>query len=162
MGKLVNVAGVISAFGAQLACINAANRLLFSIGREPDDPRRPARALLVRTSARHGTPLGALVVTGTRSLATLLAFSFEPSPIRALTFIIQYSAYLILVVYLLTVIAALVLVWRRGRRPIPRVIRTLGVLCSAMCCVTRSRPCRRARSERSRSRRWPASFSGSF
>src|ERR1700677_1873592 len=29
MGKLVNVAGVISAFGAQLACINAANRLLF-------------------------------------------------------------------------------------------------------------------------------------
>lgn len=128
MGKLVNVAGVISAFGAQLACINAANRLLFSIGREPGDPRRPARALLVRTSARHGTPLGALVVTGTRSLATLLAFSFEPSPIRALTFIIQYSAYLILVVYLLTVIAALVLVWRRGRRPIPRVIRTLGVL----------------------------------
>jgi len=84
--------------------------------------------MLVRTSARHGSPLGALVVTGTLSLAALLAFSFAQSPIRALTFIIQYGAYLILVVYLLTVIAALVLVWRGGRRPIPLVILTLGVL----------------------------------
>ncbi len=128
MGKLVNVAGVISAFGAQLACINAANRLLFSIGRELGDAGRPARNLLVRTSARHGSPLGALRVTGAVSLATLLAFSFEQSPIRALTFIIQYGAYLILVVYLLTVIAALVLVWRRGRRPIPLAVLTLGIL----------------------------------
>ncbi|MGH2895263.1 MAG: APC family permease [Solirubrobacteraceae bacterium] len=128
MGKLVNVAGVISAFGAQLACINAANRLLFSIGREIGDAQPPTRNLLVRTSARHGSPVGALLVTGALSLATLLAFSFERSPIRALTFIIQYGAYLILVVYLLTIIAALVLVWRRGRRPIPLVILTLGML----------------------------------
>lgn len=44
----------------------------------------------------------------------MLAFSFEPTPIRALTLIIQYGAYLILVVYLLTVIAALVLVCGRA------------------------------------------------
>ena len=126
MGKLVNVAGVISAFGAQLACINAANRLLFSIGREIGDGQR-ADNLLVRTSTRHGSPIGALMVTGSVSLAALLAFSFEHSAIRALTFIIQYGAYLILGVYLLTVAAALVLVWRRGRRPIPLLILGLGV-----------------------------------
>jgi amino acid transporter len=126
MGKLVNVAGVISAFGAQLACINAANRLLFSIGREVGDGRR-ADNLLVRTSTHRGSPIGALLVTGSVSLAALLAFSFEHSAIRALTFIIQYGAYLVLGVYLLTVVAALVLVWRHGRRPIPLLILGLGV-----------------------------------
>jgi amino acid transporter len=126
MGKLVNVAGVISAFGAQLACINAANRLLFALGREVGDGRR-ATGFLVRTSPRHGSPTGALLVTGSVSLAALLAFSFERSPIRALTFIVEYGAYLIVAVYLLTVIAALVLVWRRGRRPIPLMILGLGV-----------------------------------
>lgn len=126
MGKLVNAAGVISAFGAQLACINAANRLLFAIGREVGDGR-PRRNLLVRTSARHGSPIGALLVTGSVSLAALLAFSFEPTAIRALIYIIQFGAYLVLGVYLLTVVAAMVLVWRHGRRPIPLLILGLGV-----------------------------------
>ncbi len=58
-------------------------------------------------------------------------------PIRALTVIIQYGAYLILVVYLLTVIAALVLVWRRGRRPISLAILTLGVLVLVLGYVLR-------------------------
>ncbi len=126
MGKLVNVAGVISAFGAQLACIAAANRLLFSIGRELGAGRR-ATNLLVSTS-RRGSPVGALVVTGGVSLGALLAFSFEPTPIRALTFIIQYGAYLVLAVYLLTVIAALVMVWRRRRRPLPLIVLGCGIL----------------------------------
>jgi len=125
MGKLVNVAGVISAFGAQLACINAANRLLFALGREVDGGRQ-ANNFLVRTSTRHGSPTGALVVTGSMSLAALLAFSFERSPIRALTFIVEYGAYLIVGVYLLTVIAGLVLVWHRGRKPIQLLILGLG------------------------------------
>ena len=127
MGKLVNVAGVISAFGAQLACINAANRLLFSIGRELGDGRA-AGALVARTSDRHGSPVGALLVTGTVSLVALLAFSFEREAIRALTFIVQFGAYLVLVVYLLTVIAALVFVWRRGRRPLALAILSVGVV----------------------------------
>ncbi len=127
MGKLVNVAGVISAFGAQLACINAANRLLFSLGRELGDGRA-AGTLLGRTSQRHGSPTGALLVTGTVSLIALLAFSFEREAIRALIFIVQFGAYLVLVVYLLTVIAALVFVWRRGRRPLPLATLAVGVV----------------------------------
>ena len=124
MGKLVNLAGVISAFGAQLACINAANRLLFAIGREASGPGHANP--LTRTTARHGSPVGALAVTGAVSLAGLLAFSSEPTAIRALTFIIQYGAYLVIGVYLLTVVAALVLVWRRGRRPLALIVLTIG------------------------------------
>ncbi len=125
MGKLVNLAGVISAFGAQLACINAANRLLFAVGRELGDGR--LARLVVRTSADQGSPVGALMVTGAVSLCALLAFCFEVSAIRALTFIIQYGAYLVVAVYLLTVAAALVHVWRHGRRPIPLIVLATGV-----------------------------------
>ena len=127
MGELVNVAGVISAFGAQLACINAANRLLFALGRELGGGHRTGE-LLTRTSTEHRSPVGALAVTGAISLAALLAFSFEGQAVRALTFIVEFGAYLVLVVYLLTVIAALVLIWRRGRRPLPLVILATGVL----------------------------------
>ena len=127
MGKLVNLAGVISAFGAQLACINAANRLLFALGRELGGGHR-AGELVTRTSARRGSPVRALLVTGTVSLIALLAFSIESQAVRALTFIVEYGAYLVLVVYLLTVIAALVLTWRQGRRPLPLAILTVGVI----------------------------------
>ena len=69
------------------------------------------------------------------SLAALLAFSFEKSAIRALIFIIQYGAYLILGVYLLTVIAAIVLVWRHGRRPVALFV--LGVGAAVLVYVLR-------------------------
>ncbi len=127
MGKAVNVAGVISAFGAQLACINAANRLLFALSRDVARPGRRARAFLTRTDRRHGSPLGALVVTGGASLAALLAFSFESTAVRALTIIVEFGAYLIIAAYLLTVIAAIAWVWRRDRRPVPLVVLAVGV-----------------------------------
>ncbi len=127
MGKLVSIAGVISAFGAQLACVNAASRLLFSLGREVGGGRR-ASNLLVRTDRRRRSPVGALVIVGGVSLAGVLAFSFEGQAIRALTIIVTYGAYLILIAYLLTVIAAAVSVWRHGRRPIPLLALSIGVI----------------------------------
>ncbi|MGI8559345.1 MAG: APC family permease [Solirubrobacteraceae bacterium] len=127
MGKLINVAGVISAFGAQLACVNAASRLLFSLGREVGGGRQ-ASNLLVRTDRRRRSPVGALVIVGGVSLAGLAAFSFEGQAIRALTIIVTYGAYLILIAYLLTVIAATVSVWRNGRRPIPLLGLSVGVI----------------------------------
>lgn len=132
MGKLVNLAGVISAFGAQLACVNAANRLLFSLGRELGGGRR-AQNVLVRTDRRRRSPIGALAIVGAASLAALLAFSFETRAIRALTIIVTYGAYLILVAYLLTVIAAAMWVWRHGRRPMQLLPLGVGVL--VLCYV---------------------------
>jgi amino acid transporter len=126
MGKAVNIAGVISAFGAQLACINAANRLVFALGREVGGGESRARNFLTRTHSRLGSPVGALAVTGTASIAALFAFSFEATAVRALTIILEFGAYLIIVAYLLTVIAAIAWVWRHGRRVVPLAILTIG------------------------------------
>lgn len=127
MGDLVNAAGVISAFGAQLACINAANRILFALGRDLTTPAGRLRSLLTGTDRRHGSPVGALAVTGTATLAALLAFSFEATAVRALTIIVEFGAYLMIVAYLLTVIAAIAWTWRRDRRPIPLAVLGVGV-----------------------------------
>jgi amino acid transporter len=123
VGVAVNTAGLVSAFGAQLACLNAAARLLYALGREVGDPGR----ILTRTWARHGSPAGALAVAGAASIAGLAAFSAEPAATRAATLIIQYGAYLILAAYLLTVIAALAWTWRTRRRPVPLAVLAAGV-----------------------------------
>jgi amino acid transporter len=131
MGKAVNIAGVISAFGAQLACINAANRLVFALGREIRGTERGLGAFLTLTSRRTSSPVGALMVTGGASVAALLAFSFERTAIRALVLIVEFGAYLIIVAYLLTVIAAAAWVWKHGRRrlPLATLLVGVGVLC---------------------------------
>jgi amino acid transporter len=127
MGDLVNAAGVISAFGAQLACINAANRILFALGRDVTAPAGRAHGLLTHVDRRRGSPVGALAVTGTASVAALLAFSFEASAVRALTIIVEFGAYLIIVVYLLTVVAAIAWTWRRDRHPLRLGVLVVGV-----------------------------------
>lgn len=124
MGQVVNAAGVISAFGAQLACLNAANRILFALGRDLTRPGSRSARLLTRTD-RNGSPTGALAVTGTVNVAALVSFSFESTAVRALTVIVEFGAYLIIVVYLLTVAAAITWVWHRGRNR--RQLSVLGV-----------------------------------
>jgi amino acid transporter len=125
VGTAVNVAGLISAFGAQLACLNAGARLLFALGREISGP--DGASVLTRTWRRYSSPAGALTVTGAVSVAALLAFGFERTATRAATLIIQYGAYLILAAYLMTVTAALAWTWRTRRRPLPLAILTAGV-----------------------------------
>jgi amino acid transporter len=115
----VNAAGLVSAFGAQLACLNAGSRLLFALGREVGG------GPITRVS-RHGSPSGALAVTGVVSVAALLATGFEPTATRAATLIIQYGAYLILGAYLMTVLAALTWAWRTGRSPGPLAALAAG------------------------------------
>ena len=125
MGKVINVAGVISAFGAQLACISAANRLIFALGRDIGGSK--SRSFLTRTHARFASPIGALAVSGAASLGALLAFGFEPTAVRALILIVEFGAYLIIVAYLLTVIAAIAWVWRHDRRFVPIGVLSVGV-----------------------------------
>jgi len=123
-GLAVNAAGLVSAFGAQLACLTAAARLTFALGRETSDSR--AGTFLTRTWPRYGSPAGALAVTGAVSVAVLLGFGFEHAATRAAALIIQYGAYLILAAYLMTVIAALAWTWRTRRRPLPLAILAAG------------------------------------
>jgi amino acid transporter len=126
VGTAVNVAGLISAFGAQLACLNAAARLAFALGRETSATKNSG--LLTRTWRRTSSPAGALSVTGAASIAALAGFGLEPTATRAATLIIQYGAYLILAAYLMTVTAALAWTWRTRRRPLPLAILAVGVL----------------------------------
>ncbi len=126
VGTAVNVAGLISAFGAQLACLNAAARLLFALGRESGGTA--AARVLTRTWRRYSSPAGALTVAGAVSVAALLALGFEHTATRAATLIIQYGAYLILAAYLMTVIAALAWTWRTQRRPLPLAILAAGAI----------------------------------
>jgi amino acid transporter len=127
MGKLVNAAGLVSAFGAQLACINAANRLTFSLARDVV-PTGRVRTGLLHVDRRRSAPTGALVLTGAASTAALLAFAWEPTATRALTIIVELGAYLIIAAYLLTVVAALAWVWRHRRRPVPLILLGAGVI----------------------------------
>jgi amino acid transporter len=122
VGIAVNAAGLVSAFGAQLACLNAAARLLYALGRETGG----AGSFLTRTWRRHDSPVGALAVAGAVSGTAIAAFGFEHTANRAATLIIQYGAYLILVAYLLTIIAALAWTWRTRRRPLPLVALAAG------------------------------------
>ena len=128
MGKLVNVAGVISSFGAQLACIVAANRLIFALGRDVGPERQWGRPFLTRTHSRFASPVGALAVSGFVTLVALLAFSREPTAIRALIMIIEFGAYLIIVVYFMTVLAAAVWVLRHARRVLPLIVLSTGIV----------------------------------
>lgn len=128
MGKFVNVAGVIGVFGAQLACMVAANRLIFALGRDVGSERPWGRPFLTRTYARFGPPVGALAVSGFVTLLTLLAFSTEPTAIRALIMIVEFGAYLIIVAYFLTVVTAAVWVARHARRVLPMIVLSVGVL----------------------------------
>lgn len=115
MGDVVNVAGVMSAFGAQLACVVAANRLISALGQDVVAPSSSLHRFVTARHPRFGSPSGALVISGSVTLAALLAFSGEASAIRALTLIVEFGAYLIILAYFMTVVAALVwLVRTRG------------------------------------------------
>jgi amino acid transporter len=129
---------MISAFGAQLALLNAGSRLLFAAGRETSRPG--SRNPLLRVSPRFRSPVGALTVVGVASLAGLLAFSFEPKATRAAALTIEYGAYLLVVVYLMTVVAALVWTWRGSRRPFPIAVLVIGVIVMAEVIVKTFHP----------------------
>ncbi len=123
MGTIINVAALISGAGAQLACINGANRLLFALGRNGFGP-----SWLARTHPRHRSPVGAMVVVGVVSLLGALAM-FKASAIDAFFYLSTYGADLILVVYLLTLVAALVWSVRRAsRNPVRYLALAAGVV----------------------------------
>jgi len=119
MGIVINVAILASGLGAPLACVNGATRLLFALSRDGFGPRR-----LAMTHPVHDSPVGALAVVGVLSLVAFLPL-LGGSPLTAFFDIATYGADLIIVVYLMTVIAALVWSVRR-RRGLPVRLVVLG------------------------------------
>jgi amino acid transporter len=121
MGTLVNFGAVISAFGASLACVVGASRILFALGRDAGP------AMLARTSRHTGAPLGALIWVGAGSLLTLLLFIKEPLATRAVAISLSYGADLIIAAYVLVVIAAISFTIRRRMPPVRTVILAIGL-----------------------------------
>ena len=121
MGDLINFGGVVSAFGASLACAVGASRILFALGRDagPVSCAGPA--------AGRGAPAGALIWVGVGSLLTLLLFIHEPLATRAVALSLTYGSDLIIVAYILVVIAAIIFTIRRRMAPVKTVILLVGL-----------------------------------
>jgi amino acid transporter len=121
MGTLVNFGAVVSAFGASLACVVGASRMLFAVGRDTGP------VMLRRTSRRTGAPVGAVVWVGAGSLLTMLLFIKEPLATRAVAVSLAYGSDLIIVAYMLVVAAAVIFTVRRRMSPARTVILLIGL-----------------------------------
>ena len=114
-GDLINWGAVLSSFGAALALVVGASRMVFALGRDGFGPR-----ILARTSPSTGTPTGALALVTVSGLAVLAGFLGQAQATTAVADILTYGADLIIAAYFLAVVAALVLVvrarlgWWRG------------------------------------------------
>lgn len=114
-GDLINWGAVMSSFGAALALVVGASRIIFALGRDGFGPR-----VLKRTSATTGAPTGAVGLVALVSFVVLASFFSENLATTAIADILTYGADLIIAAYLLAVVAALVLVirtkmpWYRG------------------------------------------------
>ena len=121
MGDLVNFGAVVSAFGASLACVVGASRILFALGRDTGP------GILRRTSRLTGAPVGALIWVGAGSLLTLLLFIHEPLATRAVALSLAYGSDLIIAAYILVVIAAIIFTIRQRMSPVKTVILLIGL-----------------------------------
>jgi amino acid transporter len=122
-GDLIGWGAVLSSFGAALACVVGASRILYALGRDGVGPR-----VLTRTGARTGAPIGAVGVVGAVSLALAAAFFGERHATTAIALILTYGADLIIAAYVLAVAAALVLVIRTRRPARHGVVLVVGLV----------------------------------
>jgi amino acid transporter len=125
MGTVMNVAALISGFGAQLACLAGATRVLYAPCRDGLGGR--AQRLLTRTNRKVGTPVVPFAITSVVALASFVAFS-GAGPLGSITDISSYGADVEIFVYLLVVVAAVVFCWRWERKPVHFVVLGIGVV----------------------------------
>jgi amino acid transporter len=121
MGTLVNFGAVVSAFGAAVACVVGASRILFALGRDAGP------GMLARTSPRTGAPVGALIWVGAGSVLMLLLFITERLATRVVAISLTYAADLIIVAYILVVAAAIIFTIRRRMSAVKTVILLIGL-----------------------------------
>ncbi len=127
LAAFIDLAGVLSFFGAALAIVNGGARIIFTLGRDGLLPRPLAWAHPTR-----GTPGGAIALLCGIGLVSGLALGFAMSPIIAFGFLGTLDALFVLLIYLLVNIACIRFFWtkRRERFSVARhaVIPALGAL----------------------------------
>ncbi len=97
---LIDLAGVLSFFGAALAIINGGARIIYTVGCDGLFPR-----WTTRLHARRQTPVGAISALCVFGLASGIALGAALEPINAFAFLGVLDALFILLIYLLVNIA---------------------------------------------------------
>ncbi len=110
MVVLIDLAGVLSFFGAALAIVNGGARIIYTIGRDGLLPR-----WLARTHPLRGTPVTAVTVLCALGLVSGIALGFLMTPIGAFAFFGTLDALFIIIIYILVNIACIRFFWRKRR-----------------------------------------------
>jgi amino acid transporter len=116
VGDVISAGAAISAFGCCLACVVGGSRLLYALGRDAGDGRG-----LARTSAR-GTPVVAVgAVTGAAVLIiAVCALFFGATASDTFAWSGSIGTLILLVIYLLTTVGAILLLFVKRRMRVPR------------------------------------------
>lgn len=127
LAGVMDLAGVLSFFGAALAIVNGGARIIFTLGRDGLFPRSLGWA-----HPNRGTPGVAIAMLCGLGLVSGLALNAAMSPIIAFGFLGTLDALFVLLIYLLVNIACIRFFWlkRRERFSVVRhaIIPALGVL----------------------------------
>jgi amino acid transporter len=125
-GDLISVGAAISAFGCCLACVVGAARLLFALGRDAFGERG-----IGKTSEQGSPVIAATAVAGTVALSLVLcAVLFNAHAVDTFAWFGAIGTLILLVIYLLTTIGAILLVFVRRRLRVPawHILFPLGAL----------------------------------
>ena len=126
VGDVVSLGAAISAFGCCLACVVGGSRLLFALGRDAVGERG-----IGRTTAQGSPAVAATAVAGLAALIILIcAVFFGATASDTFAWSGSIGTLILLVIYLLTTIGSILLVFVRRRLEVPRwqLVFPLGAL----------------------------------
>lgn len=124
---VIDIAGILSFFGAALAIVNGGARMLYTAGREGALPR-----FLGWVHPRRGTPAASVALLCGLGLVSGIALGLAFTPIGAFGFLATLDALFVLLIYLLVSIACIRFFWRQRRAQFSvvrnGVLPALGIL----------------------------------
>jgi amino acid transporter len=126
VGDVITLGAAISAFGCCLACVVGGSRLLFALGRDAVGERG-----IGKTTAQGSPAVAATVVAGLAALIILVcAVLFGATAADTFAWSGSIGTLILLIIYLLTTIGAILLVFVRRKLDVPRwqLVFPLGAL----------------------------------
>ncbi len=124
VGDIITLGAAISAFGCCLACLVSGSRLLFALGRDAGGNRGVGQA------SAAGTPANAalVVVVGMAVIVLVSAVAFGAMPFDTFFWSGVIGTLILLVIYVLTTLGAIVLLFVQRKLPVPMWQVTIPIL----------------------------------
>lgn len=107
---LIDIAGILSFFGAALAIVNGGARIIYTVAHDGLLP-----GWLAKMHPTRHTPIGAVTMLCTVGLVSGLVLGFVMTPITAFGFLGVFSALSVLLIYALVSVACIRFFWRKRR-----------------------------------------------